>query len=158
MTFSMLKLTPRDHHKGVRFTQIGPVPISVRKVSTFRTKFCGKIDHRPNRVPQCCIPFKPFGNKTFWSTVQHLVYCLLPRKTSRFKNRHSSDADKPYSRFVSDVTAAMLVGKNNNLFLRWELNFIIMQILRKEIVLYYQPTWPPCHVGANREFQFLNLG
>ena len=49
-----------------------------------------------------------------------------------------------YSWFVSDVTAAMLVGKNNNLSLRWELNFIIMQILRKKkIVLCYQPTWPP---------------
>ena len=53
--------------------------------------------------------------------------------------------------FVSDVTAAMLVGKNNNLSLGWELNFIIMQILRKEIVLCYQPTWPPCHVGASQE-------
>ena len=53
--------------------------------------------------------------------------------------------------FASDVTAAMLVGKNNNLSVRWELNFIIMQILRKEIVLYYQPTWPPCRVGANKE-------
>ena len=46
----------------------------------------------------------------------------------------------------------MLDGKNNDLSLRWELNFIIMQILRKEIVLYCQPTWPPCQVGANQEY------
>ena len=49
----------------------------------------------------------------------------------------------------------MLVGKNNNLSLRWELNFIIMQILRKEIVLCYQPTWPLCHVGANQELYYM---
>ena len=54
--------------------------------------------------------------------------------------------------FASDVTAAMLDGKDNDLSLRWELNFIIMQILRKEIVLYCQPTWPQCHVGANQEY------
>ena len=36
-----------------------------------------------------------------------------------------------YWLFVSDVTAAMLDGKNNNLSLRWELNFIIMQIIPK---------------------------
>ena len=46
-------------------------------------------------------------------------------------------------------------GKNNDLSLCWELNFIIMQILRKEIVLYCQPTWPPCHVGANQEYAWL---
>ena len=33
-----------------------------------------------------------------------------------------------------------------------KLNFIIMQIMRKEIVLYCHRTWPPCHVAENQEF------
>ena len=41
--------------------------------------------------------------------------------------------------FACDVTVAMLDGKNNNLFLRWELNFVITQILRKEM---YCIAWP----------------
>ena len=45
----------------------------------------------------------------------------------------------------------MLDGKRKKRALRWELNFIIMQILRKEIVLYCHPTLQPCHVGANQE-------
>ena len=52
----------------------------------------------------------------------------------------------------------MLDGKNKDLSLRWELNFIIMQILRKEIVLYCQPAWPPCPVGANQEYSGVVLG
>ena len=40
------------------------------------------------------------------------------------------------------VMVAMLVGKKSD----WELNFVIMQILRKEI-----PAWPPCHVGESQE-------
>ena len=47
---------------------------------------------------------------------------------------------------------AMLVVKNNSLPLRWEKNFIFLkQILRKKIVLYWPPTWPPCHVGEIKE-------
>ena len=69
----------------------------------------------------------------------------------KYVSKCPNDVIGRYSWFASDVTAAMLVGKNNNLSLRWELNFIIMQILRKEIVLCYQPTWPPCHGGANQE-------
>ena len=29
---------------------------------------------------------------------------------------------------------------------------LLYKILRKEIVLYCHPTWPPCHVGANQEY------
>lgn len=52
-----------------------------------------------------------------------------------------------------DVTSAMLDGKSNNLSLCWELNFIIMQICEKKliIVLHYHPTWLLCHVAANQE-------
>ena len=35
-----------------------------------------------------------------------------------------------------DVMAPLLVVKNNSLSLRWELNFIFMQILRNKIVLF----------------------
>ena len=44
--------------------------------------------------------------------------------------------------FASDVALAMLEGKNYELSLCWEMNFIIM---------YWHLTWPPCHVGANQE-------
>ena len=57
-----------------------------------------------------------------------------------------------YCSFARDVTAAMLVVKNKTVSLRWELNSIFMQILRNKIVLYWPPTWPPCHVVANQEF------
>ena len=46
---------------------------------------------------------------------------------------------------------AILDGRNYNLSLRWELNFIITQIMRKEIVLYFHPIWPPCHVSENQD-------
>ena len=41
-----------------------------------------------------------------------------------------------YCWIARDVMAAMLVVKNNSLSLRWELNFIFMQILRQKIVLF----------------------
>ena len=55
-----------------------------------------------------------------------------------------------YGWFASDVTVALLDGMNNNLSLRWELNFIIMPIQQQEIVLYCHPTWLPCHVGQTK--------
>ena len=36
--------------------------------------------------------------------------------------------------------------------LLWELNSFFMKILREKILLFWLPTWPPCHVVANREF------
>ena len=48
----------------------------------------------------------------------HLAYCPLNCLIAR------------------DVMVAMLVAKNNSLSLRWELNFIFMQILRNKIVLF----------------------
>ena len=59
--------------------------------------------------------------------------------------------------FARDVTVAMLVVKNKSVSLRWELNSIFMQILQKKIVLYWPPTWPPCHVVANQELTMTKL-
>ena len=55
-------------------------------------------------------------------------------------------------KFACDVTAAMLVVKNNSLCLRWELNFIFMQIMQIKIVLFWPPTWPPCHVSEIKQY------
>ena len=57
-----------------------------------------------------------------------------------------------YCWFARDVTAAMLVVKNKNISLLWELNSIFRLILREKILLFWPPTWPPCHVVANQEF------
>ena len=54
-----------------------------------------------------------------------------------------------------DVIAAMLVVKNNSLSLRWELNFIFIQILRNKIVLFWPPAWPPCHVSEIKEYIYI---
>ena len=62
-----------------------------------------------------------------------------------------------YCLIARDVMAAMLVVKNNSLSLRWELNFIFMQILRKKIVLFWPPTWPPCHVSEIREYVWTSI-
>ena len=43
-------------------------------------------------------------------------------------------------------------GQQQSVFLRWELNFFIMQILRKSFLLFWPPTWPPCHVVASDQF------
>ena len=51
-----------------------------------------------------------------------------------------------------DAMAAMLVVKNYSLSLRWELNLIFMQIMRNKIVLFWPPTWPPCHLSKIKEF------
>ena len=54
--------------------------------------------------------------------------------------------------------AAMLVVKNNSLSLRWQLNFIFMQIMRNKIVLFWPPTWPPCHVSEIKELHDYDFG
>ena len=54
--------------------------------------------------------------------------------------------------FACDVIAATLVVKNNSLSLLWELNSIFMQIMRKEIALYFPPTCPPCQGVENQEY------
>ena len=38
-----------------------------------------------------------------------------------------------YCWFASDVTAAMMVVKNNSISLRWEMHSILMQILQKNL-------------------------
>ena len=55
--------------------------------------------------------------------------------------------------FASDVTAAMLVVKNKSISLRWEMDSILMQISAEKFLLYWPPTWPPCHVVANQEYE-----
>ena len=35
--------------------------------------------------------------------------------------------------------------------LLWELNSFFMSIFRAKFLLYWPPTWPPCHVVANQE-------
>ena len=57
-----------------------------------------------------------------------------------------------YCWFARDVTAAMLVVKNKSISLLWEQNSIFMQILREKFLLFWPPTWPPCHVVANQEY------
>ena len=52
---------------------------------------------------------------------------------------------------AGDVTAAMLVVKNKSISLLWELNSIFISILREKVLLYWLPTWLPCHVVANQE-------
>ena len=49
----------------------------------------------------------------------HHVKNFFPKKVS-LKEQHCW--------FASDVTAAMLVVKNKNISLRWEMNSILMQI------------------------------
>ena len=51
-----------------------------------------------------------------------------------------------YSR---DVTAAMLVYKNNRRSLLWEPNPIFMQIPCIHFVFFCTPLWPPSHVSEN---------
>ena len=52
---------------------------------------------------------------------------------------------------AGDVTTAMLAVKNKSISLFWELNSIFISILREKVLLYWPPTWPPCHVVANQE-------
>ena len=54
--------------------------------------------------------------------------------------------DAVYSR---DVTAAMLVYKNNRRSLLWEPNPIFMQIPCIHFVFFSTPLWPPSHVSEN---------
>ena len=58
-----------------------------------------------------------------------------------------------YCLIARDILVAMLVVKTNSLSLCWELNFIFMQILRNKmiIVLFWPPTWLPCHVSETKE-------
>ena len=52
---------------------------------------------------------------------------------------------------AGDVTTAMLAVKNKSISLLWELNSIFISVLREKVLLYWPPTWPPCHVVANQE-------
>ena len=48
-----------------------------------------------------------------------------------------------------DITAAMVIFKDNRLSLGWELNSILMQILRNHFVLFCTQVFQPCHVSQN---------
>ena len=69
-----------------------------------------------------------------------MLRVALPKGIERFHLRNQ----RPYCWIARGVMAAMLVVKK-------QLNFIVMQILLKKIVLFWQPTWPPCHVSEIKE-------
>ena len=53
--------------------------------------------------------------------------------------------------YARDVKAALsVVSRKKSISLLWERNSVFMQILRAKIILYWPPTWPPCHVVANQ--------
>ena len=54
--------------------------------------------------------------------------------------------------FACDVTTAMLVVKNKNISLLWELILFSFKFLEKNFYRFDPPTWSPCHVVANQEY------
>ena len=71
--FIRLNSCARAHQPRVRFAQIGPSPHQHQKSVYFYTKFCGKINNKPNGLPQCFTQFKPSGNKTFCSRYFNII-------------------------------------------------------------------------------------
>ena len=83
----------------------------------------------------------------------------LPRLNANFptspapcKRLWKQGARSSYCWFASDVTAAMLGVKNKKRFsplgneLYFDANFA------QKFLLYWPPTWPPCYVVANQEY------
>ena len=54
-----------------------------------------------------------------------------------------------YSRFLRDVTAAMLLYRTIARKVFWEFDYIIMQNLNNILPLFCTPTWPSHYVSEN---------
>ena len=94
-----------------------------------------------------------------------LTFFLL--KARMFKSTTPAPGTGPYFTSVSrndsqlEIIASfhaksrrllMLVVKNKSTSLRWELKSIFMSILWNNFLLYWRPSWPPCHVVPNQEY------
>ena len=58
---------------------------------------------------------------------------------------------KTYRLFSCDVMSAMLGFRNKRLLFPWDINSFLMQIRIEHFVLFWPPTWLPCHVVSNEE-------
>lgn len=76
---------------------------------------------------------------------------MVVRKTRNVKRaiKVSHLCNLTIDRFLRDITVAMLINQNTRLSLLWELNFILMQVLRKHFILFGPPLWPSCFVSEN---------
>ena len=113
-----------------------------------------RVDGRPNRKKK-----PPFPNKNgyMWTGPQSSVslpmpFLLFSLLCYFIPSLHVYWAVIfIYCGFARDVTVAKLVAKNKSISLLWEINSIFMDILREKVLLYWPPTWPPCHVVVNQE-------
>ena len=82
--------------------------------------------------------------------VKHGLNCLLLTDPECFKGVFTGSRGRRLTLitinwwFVCDVMAAMLVYRNNKIFLLWELTSIFIQTMRTNFLLFCTPTWRPC--------------